>query len=256
MSTKPRQSQDLEAADPIGPLAEVVPESEQPGQAEDEEINEPTLAIGHDVFRNRQRLLEKRRLINIILGAVALFLLASTVTLAVLYGKLLRHSHDPVEPVTTTATVTAHHTLHHTATYTPPLPTTTTSTSSVVATNLLPETLITTVTASTTDIAVSPATPQPTQCWPGSVWGGAELREVNDGYAVLMAGALRLSGLGRKELVTDYDLVALRSIFLCGKSMEPGELKLLDVCKAAYVSQGETTRCDKSGGYLGGKHFR
>lgn len=252
MSTEPHESQDLEAADPFGPLAEVVPENEQPGQAEEEEINEPTLAIGHDVFRNRQRLLEKRRLINIILGAVTFCLLASTVTLAVLYGKLLRHSHDPVEAVTTTATVTA----HHTTTYTPPLPTTTTSTSSVVATSLLPEIKFTTVTASTTNIAVSPATPQPTQCWPGSVWGGAELREVNDGYAVLMAGALSLSGLGRKELVTDYDLVALRSIFLCGKSMEPGQLKLLDVCKAAYVSQGETTRCDKSGGYLSGKHVR
>lgn len=252
MSAEPREPQDLEAADPFGPLAEVVRESAQPGQAEEEEISEPTLAIGHDVFRNRQRLLEKRRLINIILGAVTFFLLASTVTLAVLYGKLLQHSHDPVEAVTTTATVTA----HHTTTHTPPLPTTTTSTSSAVATSLLPEIKFTTVTASTTNIAVSPATPQPTQCWPGSVWGGAELREVNDGYAVLMAGALSLSGLGRKELVTDYDLVALRSIFLCGKSMEPGQLKLLDVCKAAYVSQGETTRCDKSGGYLSGKHVR
>lgn len=242
MSTESRETmQDVEAADPVGHA--------QPGQVD--ENSEPSLAIGHDVFRNRQRLLEKRRLINIVLGAVAICLLASTVTLAVLYGKLLRHRHDPVEPVVTTATVTVHHTLHDTTTYSLPTPTTTTSTSSPVATNVLPEIEITTVTASTTNIAISPATPQPTQCWPGSVWGGAELKQVNEGYGVLMGFALSRSGLGRKELVTDYDLVALRSIFLCGQTMEPGALQLLDVCKAAYVSQGDRTRCDESGSQLG-----
>lgn len=244
MSTEAREPQDLElaAADSVEPA--------QDGQVN--ENSEPSLAIGHDVFRNRQRLLEKRRLVNIILGAVAACLLISTVTLAVLYGMLLRHGHDPVGPVTTTNnTVTVHHTLHHTTTISQSQPSTTTSTSSAVATNLLPAIQITTVTARTTNVAISPATPQPTQCWPGSVWGGADLKEVNEDYAVLMGFALSRSGLGRQELVTDYDLVALRSIFLCGQSMEPGALQLLDVCKAAYVSQGTTTRCDESGSQLG-----
>ena len=142
--------------------------------------------------------------------------------------------------------------MHHTTTYSclPPSPTSSTSISSVVETNSLPQIFITTVTASTANIAISPAKPQPTQCWPGSVWGGAELREVNEGYAVLMGVALSTSELGRKGLVTDYDLVALRSIFLCGESIRPGGLRLLDVCKAAYVSQGDTTRCDESGSVL------
>ncbi|KAG6364029.1 hypothetical protein INS49_009132 [Diaporthe citri] len=213
MSTEqPRETQDVEASDPVGPA--------QPGQVD--ENSEPSLAIGHDVFRNRQRLLERRRLTNIVLGALAVCLLVSTVTLAILYGKLLRHSHNLVEPVVATTTVTVHHTSQRTTTYSLPTPTTTTSTSSAVATNLLPQIEVTTVTASTTNIAISPATPQPTQCWPGSVWGGADLRNVNEGYAVLMGDALNRSGLGRKELVTDYDLVALRSIFLCGQAMEPG----------------------------------
>lgn len=241
MSTEqPRENQDVEAVDAVGPA--------QPGQVD--ENSEPSLAIGHEVFRNRQRLLEQRRLTNIVLGAVAICLLASTITLAVLYGKLLRHSHSPVEPVVSTTTVTVHHTSQYTTTYSLPTPTTTTSTSSAVATNLLPQIEITTVTASSTNIAISPATPQPTQCWPGSIWGGADLRQVNQGYAVLMSDALSRSGLGRDQLVTDYDLVALRSIFLCGQAMEPGELLVLDVCKAAYVSQGDTTRCDKSGSQL------
>lgn len=240
MSTEqPLEMQDLEATNATG--------SPQDGQVD--EHSEPSLAIGHEVFRNRQRLLEKRRLINIILGVVAACLLISTITLAVLYGLLLRHSHDPVESV---GIVTVHHTVHHTftTTYSQPLPTTTTSTSSAVETNVLPEIQLTTVTASKTNIALSPATPQPTQCWPGSVWGGAELKEVNKDYVVLMSFALSRSGLGRKELVTDYDLVALRSIFLCGQTMEPGALQLLDVCKAAYVSQGDRTRCDESGSEL------
>lgn len=222
------------------------------GSAQDEQVDEhsePSLAIGHEVFRNRQRLLEKRRLINIILGAVAACLLISTIVLAVLYGLLLRHSHDPVESV---GIVTVHHTVHHTLTmtYSQPPPTTTISTSSAVETNVLPEIQMTTVTASKTNIALSPATPQPTQCWPGSVWGGAELKEVNRDYVTLMSFVLSRSGLGRKEIVTDYDLVALRSIFLCGQTMEPGALQLLDVCKAAYVSQGDRTRCDESGSEL------
>lgn len=221
-----------------------------PGPAQDEQvdsISEPSLVIGHEVFRNRQRLLEKRRLTIIMLGVVVAGLLASTITLAVLYGKLLQ-DHEQVPPVMTTTTL--HHTVHHTATYSQPLLSTTTSTTSAVSSSSLPEILITTVTASTTNIAVSPATPQPTQCWPGSVWGGAELREVNQGYKELMGVALSRSGLGSKGLITDYDLVALRSIFLCGKSMVPGELQLLDICNAAYVSQGDTTRCDESGSYL------
>lgn len=240
MSTEqPLEMQDLEATNATG--------SAQDGQVD--EHSEPSLAIGHEVFRNRQRLLEKRRLINIILGAVAACLLISTITLAVLYGLLLRHSHDPVESV---GIVTVHHTVHHTltTTYSQPPPTTTTSTSSAVETNVLPEIQLTTMTASITNIALSPAAPQPTQCWPGSVWGGAELKEVNKDYVVLMSFALSRSGLGRKELVTDYDLVALRSIFLCGQTMEPGALQLLDVCKAAYVSQGDRTRCDESGSEL------
>lgn len=240
MSTEqPLEMQDLEATNAAG--------SAQDRQVD--EHSEPTLAIGHEVFRNRQRLLEKRRLINIILGVVAACLLISTITLAVLYGLLLRHSHDPVESV---GIVTVHHTVHHTltTTYAQPPPTTTTSTSSAVETNVLPEIQLTTVTASKTNIALSPAAPQPTQCWPGSVWGGAELKEVNKDYVVLMSFALSRSGLGRKELVTDYDLVALRSIFLCGQTMEPGALQLLDVCKAAYVSQGDRTRCDESGSEL------
>lgn len=241
MSTEqPRETPDVEAADSVGPAQAALVD----------EHSEPSLAIGHDVFRNRQRLLEQRRLINIVLGAIAVCLLASTITLAVLYGKLLRHRHDPVEPVVTTTTVTVHHTLQQTTTYSLPTPTTTTSNSSAVATNVLPAIEITTVTASTTNIAISPATPQPTQCWPGSVWGGAELKQVNEGYGVLMSFALSRSGLGRTELITDYDLVALRSIFLCGQTMEPGALQLLDVCKAAYVSQGDRTRCDESGSEL------
>lgn len=242
MSTEqPLEMQDLEAPNAAG-------------SAQDEQVDEhsePSLAIGHEVFRNRQRLLEKRRLINIILGAVATCLLISTITLAVLYGLLLRHSHEPVESV---GIATVHHTVHHTLTMTysqpPPTTTTTTSTSSAVETNVLPEIQMTTVTASKTNIALSPATPQPTQCWPGSVWGGAELKEVNKDYVTLMSLALSRSGLGRKEIVTDYDLVALRSIFLCGQTMEPGALQLLDVCKAAYVSQGDRTRCDESGSEL------
>lgn len=237
MSAEQLEMRDLEATNTAEPA--------QGGQVD--EVSEPSLAIGHDVFRDRQRLLEKRRLVNLILGAVAACLLTSTIILAVLYGVLLRQSHNPVEPVTATTTMT----IHHTTTYSRPPPSTTTSTNSAVATNLLPEIQITTVTASTTHVAVSAATPQPTQCWPGSVWGGADLKEVNEDYTVLMSFALSRSGLGRKELVTDYDLVALRSIFLCGQSMEPSALQLLDVCKAAYVSQGDTTRCDESGSELG-----
>ena len=219
----------------------------QSGQVDEKSTSsEPSLVIGQDIFRNRQRLLEKRRMIAIVLGAIATLFLISTVTLAVLYGKLLRHGHSPVEPVTTTVT------LHHT-TYLRPGPTTTTSTSSAVSSSSLQELQVTTVTASTTNIAISPATPQPTQCWPGSVWGGAELKDVNEGYAVLMSVALSRSQVGRMGLATDYDLVAMRSIFLCGMSMAPGELQLLDICKAAYVSQGETTRCDESGSELGGR---
>lgn len=241
MSTEqPIEMQDLEATNAGG--------SAQDGEID--EHSEPTLAIGHEVFRNRQRLLEKRRLINIILGAVAACLLISTIVLAVLYGMLLRHSHEPVEPGV--GIVTVHHTVHHTltTTYSQPPPTTTTSTSSAVETNILPEIQMTTVIASTTNVALSPATPQPTQCWPGSVWGGADLKEVNKDYTVLMSFALSRSGLGMQDLVTDYDLVALRSIFLCGQTMEPGALQLLDVCKAAYVSQGDRTRCDESGSEL------
>lgn len=243
MSTEPIEMHDVEATHAAGP--------EQRGEVDN--ISEPSLAIGQDVFRNRQRLLEKRRMIALVLGVVAVCLLISTITLAVLYGKLLQHDHDSdPRPFVVTATVTVHHTLHHTTTYSSPTPvqTTSTSTSSAVETNALPQILITTVTASTTNIAISPATPQPTQCWPGSVWGGADLRKVNEGYAVLMGVALSTSQLGLKGLATDYDLVALRSIFLCGESMKPGELLLLDVCKAAYVSQGDTTRCDESGSEL------
>jgi hypothetical protein len=38
----------------------------------------------------------------------------------------------------------------------------------------------------------------------------------------------------------------MRSIFLCTNSM----LILLDVCKAAYVSQGKTMQCDEKGSEL------
>lgn len=225
--------QDLEAAVAAGPA--------ESSQADDNSASEPTLAIGQDVFRDRQRLLEKRRMIAIVLGAIAAFFLISTITLAVLYGKLLQQDHNPVQPVTTTATTTV--TVHHTTTYS-------SSTSSALPTSSLPEIQVTTITASTTNIAISPATPQPTQCWPGSVWGGADLKEVNEGYAVLMNVALSQSQVGRMGIATDYDLVALRSIFLCGMSMAPGELQLLDICKAAYVSQGDTTRCDDGGSEL------
>lgn len=235
MSSEPIQMQDLEAADAAGP-AETI-------QAEDNSASEPTLAIGQDVFRDRQRLLEKRRMVAIVLGVIAAFFLISTITLAVLYGKLLQRGHDPERSVTTTTTMT----VHHTTTYSPA---STISTSSAIATGSLREIQVTTVTASTTNIAISPATPQPTQCWPGSVWGGADLKEVNEGYAVLMNVALSQSQVGRMGIATDYDLVALRSIFLCGMSMAPGELQLLDICKAAYVSQGATTRCDASGSEL------
>lgn len=235
MSSEPIQMQDLEAAEAAGSAESV--------QADENSVNEPTLAIGQDVFRDRQRLLEKRRMIAIVLGAIAAFFVIATITLAVLYGKLLQQSHSPVGPVTTTTIVT----VHHTTTYSP---TSTTSTSSVVAPVSLPEIQVTTVTASTTNIAISPATPQPTQCWPGSVWGGADLKEVNEGYAVLMNVALSQSQVGRMGIATDYDLVALRSIFLCGMSMAPGELQVLDICKAAYVSQGDGTRCDESGSEL------
>lgn len=235
MSSEPIQMQDLEAADAAGSAESI--------QADDSSVNEPTLAIGQDVFRDRQRLLEKRRMIAIVLGAIAAFFLIATITLAVLYGKLLQPSHSSVQPITTTSTVT----VHHTATYSP---TSTTSTSSVIAPVSLPEIQVTTITASTTNIAISPATPQPTQCWPGSVWGGADLKEVNEGYAVLMNVALSQSQVGRMGIATDYDLVALRSIFLCGMSMAPGELQVLDICKAAYVSQGDGTRCDEGGSEL------
>ncbi|POS79936.1 hypothetical protein DHEL01_v201679 [Diaporthe helianthi] len=206
-------------------------------QREVDENNEPTLVIGQDVFRNRQRLLEQRRMIAILLSAIALLLLASTITLAVLYGKLLRHGHDTVQPATATPSVTVHHT-------------TTISTGREVATNSLPVVQVTTVTASTTNMAISPATPQPTQCWPGSVWGGADLKEVNEDYGTLMAVALSTSQVGRMGIATDYELVSLRSIFLCGMSMAPGELQVLDVCKAAYISSGDGTRCDEGGSEL------
>lgn len=209
------------------------------GNADEEtnEHNEPTLVIGQDVFRNRQRLLEQRRMTVIVLGAIAVLLLASTITLAVLYGKLLRHGHGAAaaaQPPTTTATI--HHTTTTTTTHSGPTPTPT-------STDSLP---ITTV----TNVAISPATPQPTQCWPGSVWGGADLKEVNEGYGTLMAAALATSQVGRMGIATDYELVALRSIFLCGMSMAPGELQVLDVCKAAYVSSGDGTRCDEGGSEL------
>lgn len=209
---------------------------------ETNEHNEPTLVIGQDVFRNRQRLLEQRRMTAIVLGAIAAVLLASTITLAVLYGKLLRHGHDAAEqPATKTTTNTV--TIHHTTTaHSGPTPTPTS--------NSLPVLEGTTVTASTTNIAISPAAPQPTQCWPGSVWGGADLKEVNEGYGTLMAVALGTSQLGRMGIATDYELVALRSIFLCGMSMAPGELQVLDVCRAAYVSSGDGTRCDEGGSEL------
>lgn len=76
---------------------------------------------------------------------------------------------------------------------------------------------------------------------------------MNEGYAVLMSVSLSRSQVGRMGLATDYDLVAMRSIFLCGMSMAPGELQLLDICKAAYASQGDTTRCDESGSELSDK---
>jgi hypothetical protein len=87
---------------------------------------EPSLVIGHDVFRKRQRFLERRRMVAIVLGAIAVLFLASTITLAVLYGKLLQQGHDPVPAVmaTTTADIKA-----------------------------------TKITARTTDIAISPAAP-------------------------------------------------------------------------------------------------
>lgn len=238
MSSEPIQMQDLEAADAAGSAENI--------QADDSSVNEPTLAIGQDVFRDRQRLLEKRRMVAIVLGAIAAFFFIATVTLAVLYGKLLQHAHDPERPVTTTTTLT----VHHTTTYSLSTPTPVISTSSVIAPVSLPEIQVTTITASTTNIAISPATPQPTQCWPGSVWGGADLKEVNEGYAVLMNVALSQSQVGRMGIATDYDLVALRSIFLCGMSMAPGELQVLDICKAAYVSQGDGTRCDEGGSEL------
>ncbi|KAJ0120171.1 hypothetical protein J7T55_001027 [Diaporthe amygdali] len=104
-----------------------------------------------------------------------------------------------------------------------------------------------TITASATTVFVSPSHPQPTQCWLGSIWGGAELRKVNKGYMVQMSFALSQSDLGRKGLITDYDLVGLRSIFLCGDSMSPGELQILYVCKNAYVFDGENITCDENG---------
>ncbi|KAG8157914.1 hypothetical protein KVR01_012186 [Diaporthe batatas] len=197
---------------------------------ESTEHNEPTLVVGQDVFRNRQRLLEQRRMIALALGAAAVLLLTSTVTLAILYGKLLRHGHDAAPQPTTVATTV---TIHHTAT-----PTTISSAT------------LTTPVTTVTNIALSPAAPKPTQCWPGSVWGGADLKEVNEDYTTLMAVALGTSQLGRLGIATDYDLVALRSIFLCGMSMAPGELQVLDVCKGAYVSKGDGTRCDDQGSEL------
>lgn len=205
-------------------------------EEETNEHNEPTLVIGQDVFRNRQRLLEQRRMIAIVLGAIAVLLLASTITLAVLYGKLLRHGHGAAAAAQPPTTVTIHHTTTTTTPHSGPTPTPT-------STNSLPVTTV-------TNVAISPATPQPTQCWPGSVWGGADLKEVNEGYGTLMAVALATSQLGRMGIATDYELVALRSIFLCGMSMAPGELQVLDVCRAAYVSSGDGTRCDEGGSEL------
>lgn len=244
MSSEPIQMQDsdfeeieLERAAPPEPLQEKRSLDETTGR----EHNEPTLVIGQDVFRNRQRLLEQRRMLAIVLGAVAVLLLASTTTLAILYGKLLRHGHADaaVQPVTTTTTTV-------TITHSGPTPTT----SSAVTKSPAVLQQVTTITASTTNIAISPATPQPTQCWPGSVWGGADLKEVNGDYGTLMAVALSTSQLGRMGVATDYELVALRSIFLCGMSMAPGELQVLDVCRVAYVSSGDGTRCDEGGSEL------
>ncbi|KAK2615829.1 hypothetical protein N8I77_002555 [Diaporthe amygdali] len=207
------------------------------------ENSEVSLALGQAVFRDRQRIIEKKHLIAIVLGAVAACFLISTVTLGVLYGNLLQHRHEPLPSSTLTTTVTVHHTSYHTTTYSYPLPTTTYTAASTVT--LKPPAI--TITASATMVLVSPSHPQPTQCWPGSIWGGAELRKVNKGYTVQMSFALSHSDLGRKGLITDYDLVGLRSIFLCGESMSPVELQILYVCKNAYVFYGENISCDENG---------
>lgn len=89
------------------------------------------------------------------------------------------------------------------------------------------------------------------QCDPGSVWGGRELDELNHGYMALMQKALSVSPPGAAGELTDYFHTALRSVFLCGQSMELGQLELVAACRSGYVGEGEEAECDGAGSYGG-----
>lgn len=89
------------------------------------------------------------------------------------------------------------------------------------------------------------------QCEPGSVWGGRELDELDHGYMALMEKALSVSPPGVAGEFTDYFHTALRSVFLCGQSMELGQLELVAACRSGYVGEGEEAECDEGGSYGG-----
>lgn len=87
------------------------------------------------------------------------------------------------------------------------------------------------------------------QCEPGIVYGGLELDELNHGYMALMQKALSVSPPALEGEVRDYYHTSLRSIFVCGESMDVGQLELVAACKSGYVVDGEDVECDEDGSY-------
>lgn len=87
------------------------------------------------------------------------------------------------------------------------------------------------------------------QCDLGSVWGGRELDGLDHVYMSLMQKALSVSDPGVAGEITDYYHTALQSIFLCGESMELGQLELVAACKFGYVGEGDEVECDEGGSY-------
>lgn len=87
------------------------------------------------------------------------------------------------------------------------------------------------------------------QCEPGSVYGGQELDELNHGYMALMQKALSVSTPALDGEVRDYYRASLRSIFVCGESMDVGQLELVAACKTGYVVGGDDVECDEDGSY-------
>lgn len=87
------------------------------------------------------------------------------------------------------------------------------------------------------------------QCEAGTVYGGRELDELNHGYMALMQKALSVSPPALAGEVRDYYHTSLQSIFLCGESMDVGQLELVAACKTGYVVDGEDVQCDEGGSY-------